>query len=237
MRKLIPERIDGEAGLEINGRRPVEQLTSAPTRIREWRREMSEFESRIESKIDRIMAELGIADPGNPATPVVPGANVPGDVLDLKRWKLTLPVKGGDGKVKEIPASDLATFEDESSSSSTRRSPASCSARSTAASRHRARRIHARSCARRPATVPRRPPGRADRAPTRCHSLKIEVSGGKTGYWFDGDKIDFTLPNDDPGNFFKAGSYLQSNPESASGESKDEFAEAVIFELRVSHSG
>jgi hypothetical protein len=63
------------------------------------------------------------------------------------------------------------------------------------------------------------------------------VSGGKTGYWFDGDKIDFTLPNDDPGNFFKAGSNLQSNPESASGESKDEFAEAVIFELRVSHSG
>jgi hypothetical protein len=69
------------------------------------------------------------------------------------------------------------------------------------------------------------------------YSLKIEVSGGKTSYWYNGDKVDFTLPNDDSGNYFKAGSYLQSNPESASGEARDEFAEAVIFELKVSHSG
>jgi len=69
------------------------------------------------------------------------------------------------------------------------------------------------------------------------YSLKIEVSGGKTRYWYNGNEIDFTLPNNDSANYFKAGSYLQSNDDSAPGESTSEFAEAVIYELKVSHSG
>ena len=68
------------------------------------------------------------------------------------------------------------------------------------------------------------------------YSLKIEVSGGKTSYRYNGDKIDFTLPNDDSANYFKAGSDPQLKEGSAPGESTSEFAEAVIYELKVSHS-
>ena len=67
---------------------------------------MSDFESRIESKIDRIMAKLGIPDEP------VSDANVPGDVLDLGRRKLTLPVKGEGDKVKEISVPAVKTFKD-----------------------------------------------------------------------------------------------------------------------------
>jgi hypothetical protein len=258
---------------------------------------MSDFETRIESKIDRIMAKLGIAEPPTPVTPVTPGANVPGDVLDLKRWKLTLPVKGGDGKVKEIPASDLTTFKDSkfffvnaektgvvfrtfhggfttpgSKNPRTELREMAGSGSEKAAWKGGSG-THTMSLTGQVNRLTRVKPhlviaqihGKEDdmtvfrvegkklwitdgddphghlvtddfRLGTR-YSLKIEVSGGKTSYWYNGDKIDFTLPNDDSGNYFKAGSYLQSNPESASGESNDEFAEAVIFELTVSHSG
>jgi len=252
---------------------------------------MSDFESRIESKIDRIMAKLGIAD--DP----VPDADVPGDVLDLKRWKLTLPVKGADGKVEEIPAADLTTFKDDkfffvdadkngvvfrtfhggfttSGSKNPRTELREMAGNGTEKAAWKGGSgTHTMTLTGQVNRLTRVKPhlviaqihGKDDdmtvfrvegkklwitdgdtahghlvtddfRLGTR-YSLKIEVSGGKTRYWYNGNEIDFTLPNNDSANYFKAGSYLQSNDDSAPGESTSEFAEAVIYELKVSHSG
>ena len=68
------------------------------------------------------------------------------------------------------------------------------------------------------------------------YTLKIEVSGGKTRYWFNDDHpLDFTLTNDDPANYFKAGNYLQSNPKKNPSESTSEFSEVVLYSVTTSH--
>ena len=65
------------------------------------------------------------------------------------------------------------------------------------------------------------------------YTLRIEVREGKTSYWYNGKKQDFTLTNKDPKNYFKAGNYLQSNN---NGESKEKYSEVVLYAVSVSHS-
>jgi hypothetical protein len=67
------------------------------------------------------------------------------------------------------------------------------------------------------------------------YTLKIEVKDGNTSYWYNGKRMDFTLPNHDSTNFFKAGNYLQSNEKSAKGESTKEYAEVVLYSVTVTH--
>lgn len=68
------------------------------------------------------------------------------------------------------------------------------------------------------------------------YKFKFDVSGGKCSYWYNGDKLPYTLSSSSSKNYWKAGAYLQSNPTSAPTESTDEYTEVVITRLTVTHS-
>lgn len=68
------------------------------------------------------------------------------------------------------------------------------------------------------------------------YSIGIDVDGGIITYRYNGKLVPFTLNSSDPGNYYKAGCYLQSNLKSAPTESTDEYAEVVIFGVTVTHS-
>ena len=72
------------------------------------------------------------------------------------------------------------------------------------------------------------------------YTLKIEVKDGKTKYWYNTDRVGPVTDNSDPGNYFKAGNYLQSNLHKGSHdyaphESTSEYSEVVLYSVEVSH--
>jgi hypothetical protein len=68
------------------------------------------------------------------------------------------------------------------------------------------------------------------------YSFGIVVDNGVISYTYNGDRLPFTQESVDPGSYFKSGLYLQSNPESARGESTDQFAEVVLYSVAVTHA-
>jgi len=64
------------------------------------------------------------------------------------------------------------------------------------------------------------------------YTLKIEVKDGRTSYWVNGKKQDFTTKNKDRKNYFKAGNYLQSHGDGPA----EKLAEVVLYSVTVSHS-
>lgn len=65
------------------------------------------------------------------------------------------------------------------------------------------------------------------------YDLRIVATGGHAEIWYGGvRKVD--VPKSGTGWYFKAGNYLQSNPER--GEAPDATAEVVIQDLRVEHT-
>jgi hypothetical protein len=68
------------------------------------------------------------------------------------------------------------------------------------------------------------------------YTIKFEVSGGKVSYYYNGQKVPFTLSTSDTSVYFKAGNYLQSNPKTAPSESPSEYSEVEILDLKVSHA-
>jgi hypothetical protein len=67
------------------------------------------------------------------------------------------------------------------------------------------------------------------------YTVKYVITNGNYEYFYNGTKVDFTLSNSKE-SYFKAGNYLQSNPESAPDESSDEYSEVVIYSVKVTHS-
>ena len=68
------------------------------------------------------------------------------------------------------------------------------------------------------------------------YTIKFEASNGKVRYRFNGQIVPFTLSSSASTCYFKAGNYLQSNPESAPSESTSQFSEVEILALEVTHS-
>jgi hypothetical protein len=68
------------------------------------------------------------------------------------------------------------------------------------------------------------------------YEVGFDVANGVIGYTFNGQRLPFTLKVEDKSCYFKAGNYLQSNPESAPSESSTEFSEVVIFKVDVDHA-
>jgi hypothetical protein len=55
-------------------------------------------------------------------------------------------------------------------------------------------------------------------------------------YVYNDKPVPWTKTISTTGCYFKAGCYLQSNPDSAPGESTSEYAEVVIFRDAVTHA-
>lgn len=68
------------------------------------------------------------------------------------------------------------------------------------------------------------------------YSLAYDVSGGVISYVYNGRPVPWTKTVSAAGYYFKAGNYLQSNPDTAPNESTSEYAEVVIFSDVVTHS-
>jgi len=66
------------------------------------------------------------------------------------------------------------------------------------------------------------------------YTIKYVITNGKYEYYYNGSKVNFTLSNSNK-SYFKAGNYLQSNPESAPSESTSEYSEVVIYSVKVTH--
>lgn len=69
------------------------------------------------------------------------------------------------------------------------------------------------------------------------YELKTIAHDGEIGYWYNGKPLSYTVKSTDPGCYFKAGCYAQTNPVSAPGESTDEYAETVVYSVTVTHAG
>ncbi len=65
------------------------------------------------------------------------------------------------------------------------------------------------------------------------YDLRIVAADGRIEVFYN-DELAAEIPRSGSGWYFKAGSYLQSNPER--GDSPDAVAEVVIYSLRVEHS-
>jgi hypothetical protein len=68
------------------------------------------------------------------------------------------------------------------------------------------------------------------------YSIGFDVTNGTISYLYNGSLLPFTLKSSDPGSYFKAGCYAQTNPTSAAGESTDEWDEVVVFSVAVTHA-
>lgn len=68
------------------------------------------------------------------------------------------------------------------------------------------------------------------------YTLRTEVADGKIRFAYNGRTVPFELDAPDDDAYFKAGLYLNSNPETAPGESTEEYAEVVVYNAKVSHS-
>jgi len=66
-------------------------------------------------------------------------------------------------------------------------------------------------------------------------TYKYEVSGGVIKYYYNGQLLPFTESKDISHLYFKAGNYLQSNPDSAPGESTSAYSEVEIYDVQVTH--
>ena len=65
-----------------------------------------------------------------------------------------------------------------------------------------------------------------------AYNLQIVASGGHITIWYNGvQKFDFT--NNSSGDYFKAGSYTQSN--TSKGDAPDAYGEVDIYDLQVTH--
>jgi hypothetical protein len=64
--------------------------------------------------------------------------------------------------------------------------------------------------------------------------VKIQSADGQVKVWFNGE-MKATLPISGTGNYFKAGAYVNSNPEK--GADPDDVGQVVIYDLKISHSG
>lgn len=69
------------------------------------------------------------------------------------------------------------------------------------------------------------------------YSIGFDVADGVISYRYNGETVPFTLKSSDPGCYFKAGAYLQSNPKSAPSESTDQYTEVIVYAAPVSHVG
>lgn len=67
------------------------------------------------------------------------------------------------------------------------------------------------------------------------YEIGFDVANGVVSYTFNGARLPFTLKVEEGSCYFKAGNYLQSNPETAPSEVATEFAEVVVFELGMEH--
>lgn len=67
------------------------------------------------------------------------------------------------------------------------------------------------------------------------YELTTFAEDGALTYFYNGQQVSYTAWSTDPGCYFKAGCYLQSNPKSAPGESTSEYAEVVINSVHVQH--
>jgi hypothetical protein len=68
------------------------------------------------------------------------------------------------------------------------------------------------------------------------YTLTTEVGDGKIRYRFNDTVVPFELATPQDDGYFKVGCYLQSNPKSAPGESTDEYAEVVVYNVAVTHA-
>jgi hypothetical protein len=63
--------------------------------------------------------------------------------------------------------------------------------------------------------------------------VKIQAADGTVKVWFNG-ALRASLPISGTGNYFKAGAYVNSNPEK--GADPDDVGQVVIYSLKISHS-
>jgi hypothetical protein len=63
--------------------------------------------------------------------------------------------------------------------------------------------------------------------------VKIQSAEGQVRVWFNGE-MKATLPISGTGNYFKAGAYVNSNPEK--GADPDDVGQVVIYGLKISHT-
>ena len=67
------------------------------------------------------------------------------------------------------------------------------------------------------------------------YTIKYEIKSGTYNYYYNGTKVNCSYSNSNT-SYFKAGNYLQSNPETAPGESTSEYSEVVIYSVKVTHN-
>ena len=231
----------------------------------------------------------------NGGSEISSNAEFPADAIDLKNWKITLPVLGDNGKILEIMQPKLATFKNDKfftandagngirfrvfhggATTSGSKNPR-CELRemksggaqpakwSTTSGRHVMEvrgRVNRLTHVKPHVVIGQIHGGDDDVTVWRVegrklfvtkgdnahgfqvtdnfelgteYRIKFEAKDGKVRYTYNGDVLDFTLSNSDSSCYFKAGNYLQSNPDSAPSESTSEFSEVEILGLSVTH--
>lgn len=65
--------------------------------------------------------------------------------------------------------------------------------------------------------------------------LKYVITNGVFNYYYNDKKVNYSLRYSGTG-YFKAGNYLQSNPKTASGESKSEYSQVTLYCTKIAHN-